>query len=111
MCSSQAPRLGGSNDAIIPHRLGDEDLGCLYGTKDTSLIVRRLLRNKTHRKPCGTIPHGGHAMLRICTHIITEKLLKIPNKLAWTKWDQANTLEIQDSNASGTQQRDYITGS
>jgi len=46
MCSIQAPHLRGSDEAIIPHRLGDEGLGCLYGTNNTSLIARHLLRDK-----------------------------------------------------------------
>jgi len=71
MCSTQTPRLGGSNETIIPHWLGDEGLGCLYGTKDTYFIARRLLRNKTHRKPCGIIFCGGPIMLRIWTHFIS----------------------------------------
>jgi hypothetical protein len=50
MCSTQAPRLRGSDEAIISYWLGDESLGCLYGTKDTSLIATRLTRDKTGRK-------------------------------------------------------------
>ena len=94
----------GSDEAIIPHRLGDEGLGCLYGTKDTSLIARRscrdkthwnpygtilraelrrqtlalarrLLRYKIHWKPCETIPRGGPTMLRIWAHLINFSIL------------------------------------
>jgi hypothetical protein len=36
------------DDVIIPYRLGDKNLGCLYGTKDTSLSVIRFLRDKIH---------------------------------------------------------------
>jgi len=36
------------DDVIIPYRLGDKNLGCLYGTKDTSLTVIRFLRDKIH---------------------------------------------------------------
>jgi len=65
MCSTQTPRLGGSDEAIILHRLRDEGFGCLYGTKNTSLIARRLLRDKTHWKPYETIPRGELTMLQI----------------------------------------------
>jgi len=59
------------DDVIIPYRLGDKGLGCLYGTKDTSLTVRRLLRDKIHWKQCETIPRDGPTMLRIGTHFIS----------------------------------------
>jgi hypothetical protein len=51
------------HEAIIPRRLRDKGLSCLYGIKDTSLIVTRLLRDKTYWKLYGTIPHGGPTML------------------------------------------------
>jgi hypothetical protein len=35
-----SPSSGGSDEAIIPYQLGDEGLGCLYGTKNTFLIAR-----------------------------------------------------------------------
>jgi hypothetical protein len=34
------------DEVMIPRRLGDKDLGCLYGIKDTSLT--RLLKDKIH---------------------------------------------------------------
>ena len=72
MCSTQTPRLGSSDKAIILHRLGDDGIGCLYGIKNASLIARRLLKDKTHQKPCETIPHGEPIMLRIWTHLIKK---------------------------------------
>jgi len=48
-----------SDEVIIPHRLGDVNLGFLYGTKGTSLIVRHLLRDKTHCKSVFDIVVAG----------------------------------------------------
>jgi hypothetical protein len=67
-----------SDEAIIPHRLGDEGLGCLYGTKDTSLIARRSCRDKTHWNPCGTILR---AKLRRQTLALARRLLRY--KIHW----------------------------
>jgi hypothetical protein len=52
----QAPRLGGSDDTIIPHRLEEEGLGCLYSTKNIFFIARRFSRDKIYWKPCKTTP-------------------------------------------------------
>jgi len=36
------------DEVIIPRRLGNEGLGCLYHIKNTCFIARRLLRDITH---------------------------------------------------------------
>jgi hypothetical protein len=61
---SKPPHLGSFYEAIIPHRLGDEGIGCLYGIKNTSFISRRFLRDKIYWKPCGTISRDRPIMLR-----------------------------------------------
>jgi hypothetical protein len=58
----------GSDEVIIPHRLGDEGFVYLYSIKDTSLIARHLLSDKTHWKSCEIIPCDEPTMMRIWTH-------------------------------------------
>lgn len=60
----------GNGEAITPHQLEDEGLVCLYDNKDTSLIARRLLRDKTHWKSCETISYGRPTLLQTLTQLL-----------------------------------------
>ena len=93
MCSTQAPRLEGSDETIIPHRLGDEGLDCLYGTENTFLIARRLLRDKTHWKPLGLPCCGCDHIDNICCnpflgpHIKNNKIQKNSKNILSKKYN------------------------